>query len=89
MLSRVWTAVLQAPLSVGFPSQEYRSGLLFPSPGDIPNPGIEPASLKFPALTGGFFSTGVNWAALLILPHATYSCDLFTCVIAWLPLYMA
>ena len=32
----------QAPLSVGFPRQEYWSGLPFPSPGDLPDPGIEP-----------------------------------------------
>ena len=34
----------QAPLSMGFSQQAYRSGLPFPSPGDLPNPGIEPAS---------------------------------------------
>ena len=34
----------QAPLSMGFPRQEYWSGLLFPSPGDLPDPGTEPAS---------------------------------------------
>ena len=34
---------LQAPLSMGFPRQEYWSGLPFPSPGDLPDPGIEPA----------------------------------------------
>ena len=43
----------QAPLSMRFPRQDYRSGLLFPSPGDLPNPGIEPWS---PALAGGLFS---------------------------------
>ena len=32
-----WTVVHQAPLSMGFPRQEYRSGLLFPSPGDLPS----------------------------------------------------
>ena len=40
----VWTVALQAPLSMGFPRQEYWSGLPFPSPGNLPNPGIEPAS---------------------------------------------
>ena len=40
----------QAPLSMGFAKQEYWSGLLFPSPGDLPNAGIEP---KFPALQAG------------------------------------
>ena len=38
---------------MGFPEQEYWSGLPFPSPGDLPDPGIEPAS---PALAGGFFT---------------------------------
>ena len=39
-----WTVALQAPLSMGFPRQEYWSGLSFPSPGDLPYPGIEPVS---------------------------------------------
>ena len=38
------TAASQAPPSMGFSRQEYRSGLPFPSPGDLPNPGIEPGS---------------------------------------------
>ena len=38
------TAAHQAPLSMGFPSQEHWSGLLFPSPGDLFNPGMEPRS---------------------------------------------
>ena len=42
-----WTVVCQAPLSMGFSRQEYWSGLPFPSPGDLPDPGIEP---KSPAL---------------------------------------
>ena len=46
VLSRVrffaasWTVALQAPLSMGFPRQEYKSGLPFPFPGDLPDPGI-------------------------------------------------
>ena len=43
----LWTVAYQAPLSVGFSRQEYWSGLPFPSPGDLPDPGIEPG---FPAL---------------------------------------
>ena len=39
----------EAPLSVGFPRQEYWSGLPFPSPGDVPDPGIEPGSLVLQA----------------------------------------
>ena len=46
-----WTIARQAPLSVGFPRQEYWSGLPLPSPGGLPDSGIEPAS---PALAGRF-----------------------------------
>ena len=55
MLARVqlfatpWTAARQAPLSMEFSRQEYRSGLPFPFPGDLPNPGIEPGSLALRA----------------------------------------
>ena len=38
----LWTVACQAPLSIGFSRQEYWSELLFPSPGDLPDPGIEP-----------------------------------------------
>ena len=50
LLSRIrlfvtpWTVAYQAPLFMGFSRQEYWSGLPFPSPGDLPNPGIEPGS---------------------------------------------
>ena len=47
LFANLWTVARQAPLSVGFSRQEYWSGLPFPSPGDLPDPGIEP---KFPAL---------------------------------------
>ena len=43
-LATPWTVACQAPLSMGFSRQEYWSGLKFPSPGDLPNPGIEPRS---------------------------------------------
>ena len=48
-----WTIAHQAPLSTGFLRQEYRSGLPFPSPGDLPDSEIKPAS---PALAGRFFA---------------------------------
>ena len=51
-----WTVAHEAPLSMGFSRQEYWSGLPFPS-GDLPDPGIEPASPMSPALTGGFLAT--------------------------------
>jgi len=44
---------------MGFPRQEYWSGLPFPSPGDLPDAGIKPVSLVSPALAGGFFSTTI------------------------------
>ena len=48
-----WTLACKAPLSMGFSRQEYWSRLPCPPPGDLPNPGTEPAS---PALAGGFFT---------------------------------
>ena len=48
-LATPWTIAFQAPLSMAFSRQEYWSGLVFSSPGDLPNPGIEP---RFPALQG-------------------------------------
>ena len=44
-----WAVACQAPLSVGFSRQEYWSGFPFPSPGDLPNPGIKPRSNAFQA----------------------------------------
>ena len=49
-----WTKACQAPLSMGFPRQEYWSRLLFLSPGYLPDPGMEPAS---PTLAGELFTT--------------------------------
>ena len=45
-----WTGAHQVPLSMGFSMQGYLSGLPFPIPGDLPNPGIEPTSPVAPAL---------------------------------------
>ena len=52
-----WTVAHQAPLSMEFSRQEYWSGLPFPTPEDLSNPGIEPLSSASPALTGRFFIT--------------------------------
>ena len=52
-----WTVAHQAPLSTGFPRQEYWSGLPFPPLGNIPNPRIKAASPVSPAFAGGFFTT--------------------------------
>ena len=52
-----WTVAPQAPLFMGFPRQEYWNGLPFPSPRDLPDPGIEPVSPASPMLAGRFFTT--------------------------------
>ena len=51
-----WIVAPQAPLSVGFPKQEYWSRLPFPSPWDLPNPGIKSMSLVSPALLAYSFT---------------------------------
>ena len=63
LLAAAWTVARQAPLSMGFSSQEYWSGLPFPTPGDLPNPGIKPTSLVSSALAGRFFTTSATWGA--------------------------
>ena len=52
-----WTVDCQAPLSMGFPRQEYWSGLPFPSPGDLPKSGVKSESSLSPALEDKFFTT--------------------------------
>ena len=49
---------------MGFPSQEYWSGLLCPPPEDLPDPGIKLTSLMSPALAGEFFTTSATWEVL-------------------------
>ena len=68
-----WTIARQALLSIGFLRQEYWSGLPFPSPGDLPDPGIKPAS---PALAGRFFTSeppGKPQLNLAVLKFSHYS----------------
>ena len=64
LIVTLWTAAHQALLSMGFSRQEYWSGLPCSPLGDLPNPGIEPASPMSPALAGGFFTTSATWEAL-------------------------
>ena len=56
-----WTVARQPPLSTEFLRQECWSRLPFPSPGDLPNPGIEPGSLTSPPLAGTFFTSSATW----------------------------
>ena len=57
----LWTVPCQAPLSMGFSRQEHWSELPCPPPGDLPNPGIAPASLMFPASASEFFTASATW----------------------------
>ena len=59
----LWSVAHQAPLCLGFSRQEYWSGLPFSSPGDLPNPGVEPRSLMSPAFQAG---------SLPLVPPATF-----------------
>ena len=54
----------QVPLPMEFSRQEYSRGVPFPTPGHLPDPGIETASLASPALAGGFFTTCTTWETL-------------------------
>ena len=77
-----WTVAHQAPLSKGFSKQEYWSGLPFPSPGDLPNPGIEPGS---PVLQLDFFTIWATREAikgLYLFILVLSSVQLLSCV--WL-----
>ena len=69
----LWTVALQAPLSMGFPRQEYWSGLPCPPPRDLPNPSLEPMSFMSPALAGWFFTTSTTW-------EVPYPIDVCVCV---------
>jgi len=76
-----WTVVCQAPLSMGFSKQENWNGLPFPSPGDLPHPGIEPVFLTSlsPALAEGFLTTSATLEALNQLYIYTFVSILYTC----------
>ena len=77
LFGTLWTAACQAPLSMGFSRQEDWSGLSCPPPGDLPNPGIEPASLMSSALAGGFFTAAA--AAGKLLQSCPTLCDPMDC----------
>ena len=61
LFGTLWTAAHQPPLSVGFPRQGYWSGLPFPSPGDLPDPGIEPGSPALQADSLPSETPGRSW----------------------------
>ena len=72
-----WTVVAhQAPLSMGLSRQEHWSGLSFPSPGDLPDPGVQHVSLMSPALASGFLTISSTWEApYLLLRWLQKLCD--------------
>ena len=78
----LWIITCQAPLSIGFSRQEYWSGLPCPSPGNLPNPGIELMSLMSLRLASSVFTTSTTWDTLLIENEYTVSCifKLHVCV---------
>ena len=61
-----WTVAHQDPLSMGFSWQEYWSGVPFPPPGDLPDPGIKHSALKSRAMAGKFFTTSTTWEAHMV-----------------------
>ena len=60
LFSTLWTVAHQVPLSMGVSWQEYWNGLPCPPSGDVAHQGIEPMSLKSPALVGRFFTTRIT-----------------------------
>ena len=65
----LWTVAHQVPLSMGLYKEEYWAGLPCPPPGNLPNPGIEPASLMSFALAGRYFTTSATWEAHLVYTY--------------------
>ena len=64
LFATLWIVTWQTPLSMGFSRQEYWGGLPFPTPGNLPEPQIEPMYLISPALAGGFFTTSTTWTTI-------------------------
>ena len=75
LFATLWTIACQAPRSVGFSRQKYWSGLSFPPPGDLPDPGIKPASLTSSALAGRLFTTSATWEAYVQLSCTHMVCN--------------
>lgn len=64
------TEACQVPLFIEFSRQKYWSKMPFPTPGNLPDPGIEPVSLAFPTLAGRFFTTALPGKLRPMLPEA-------------------
>ena len=85
-----WTVAHQPPLSMGCPKQKYCSGLPFPPPGGLSNPGIKAVSPASPALAGRFFTTEPSGKCKYGKPeklkHAPSGCSLRAVVEVWMSL---
>ena len=89
-----WTVAWQAPLSIGFSRQAYWSGLPFPPPGDLPDPGIKPTSLIYPSWAGIFLTTASprkpllnNASSATYMLNICHSCEIWgqgACLFYWL-----
>ena len=83
-----WTVAYQAPLSLGFSRQEYWSRLPFPSPGDLPNPGIEPRSPALQADTLPSEPLGkLSVQFSLVAQSCSTLCNPMNCSMPGLPVY--
>ena len=82
-----WTAVCQAPLSMGFSRQEYWSGLPFPTPGHLPDPGIKPVTPVSAASADGFFTKAPlgkpkqKWTADPVPSRGNGSTFIYLCIL--------
>ena len=77
LFATLWIVAFQA-LSIRFSRQEYWSGLSYPLPGDLPYPGIKPASLTSPALAGGFFTSSTTWKAHRFVIYDLYYVEVWS-----------
>ena len=75
----LWNVAHQAPLSMEFSRKEYWNGLSFPSPGDLPDPRLEPESLTSPVLAGELFTT----SAIPFQSQSWYSTSIVFSVLVW------
>ena len=72
LFATLWMVARQAPLSMGFSRQEFWNRLPCPTPGDLPDSGIEPASLTSPELTGALFPTSATWTLITYQDSVRY-----------------
>ena len=82
-----WSITRQAPLSMGFPTQEYWRGLLFPSPGDLLDCEVEPASPASPPSAGTFFTTEPPVQFSSVAQSCPTLCDPMNCGTPGLPVH--